>query len=190
MARAGLTPQRVVDEAALVADEIGLDQLTLAAVAERFGVALPSLYKHVRGIDDLRRGLAVAGIRALAGELQRAAVGRSGRDALLAVAEAYRSLATTRPGLYAATLRAPAVDDEEHTAASQEALDVVFAVMRGYGLEGADAVHAIRALRASLHGFVALEAAGGFGMPEDVDESFRRLVDGIDASLASRSSVR
>ena len=81
-------------------------------------------------------------------------------------------------------------DDEEHTAASQEALDVVFAVMRGYGIEGADAVHAIRALRASLHGFVALEAAGGFGMPEDVDESFRRLVDGIDASLASRSSVR
>ncbi|MEV1143797.1 TetR family transcriptional regulator, partial [Micromonospora sp. NPDC049799] len=60
MPRAGLTPQTVVRAAADLADEVGLDRLTLAAVAARLGVALPSLYKHVRGADALhhrRHGL-------------------------------------------------------------------------------------------------------------------------------------
>lgn len=183
MPRVGLTSQRVVEEAAAVADEVGLDRLTLAAVAQRVGVALPSLYKHVSGLDGLRRDLAVAGVRHLADVLSQAAVGRAGRDALEAVADAYRTFAKERPGLYAATVRAPAAGDEAHEAASQAALDVVFAVMRGYGLDGADAVHAIRALRAALHGFVTMEAGGGFGMPEDVDESYRRLVGALDAAF-------
>jgi AcrR family transcriptional regulator len=62
MRRAGLSPERVVAEAAAVADEVGLRQLTLAAVAQRFGVALPSLYKHVDGLDGLQRDLAVLGM--------------------------------------------------------------------------------------------------------------------------------
>ena len=41
MPRAGLTTQRVITEAATVADEVGLDRLTLAAVAQRCGVSLP-----------------------------------------------------------------------------------------------------------------------------------------------------
>ena len=41
---------------------------------------------------------------------------------------------------------------------------------------GDDALHAVRALRATVHGFATLEIAGGFGLPLDCDESFRRLV--------------
>ena len=62
----------------------------------------------------------------------------------------------------------------------------VAAVLRGYGLTGDDVIHAIRGLRALMHGFVSLEAAGGFAMPQDLDESYRRLVDGFAASLARR----
>jgi len=38
-------------------------------------------------------------------------------------------------------------------------------------------------VRCALQGFVALEAGGGFGMPESVDESFARLVAMLDAGL-------
>jgi AcrR family transcriptional regulator len=55
------------------------------------------------------------------------------------------------------------------------------------GAPDTDALHAIRALRAMLHGFVALEAAGGFGLPLDLDESYRRMVAGLDAALRERS---
>ncbi|KGM16595.1 hypothetical protein N867_18195, partial [Actinotalea fermentans ATCC 43279 = JCM 9966 = DSM 3133] len=61
MPRAGLNRAAVVDLAQAVADEAGpggFDGLTLAAVAARAGVAVPSLYKHVDGLVDLRRELA------------------------------------------------------------------------------------------------------------------------------------
>jgi len=49
-------------------------------------------------------------------------------------------------------------------------------VLSGFGLEGDDAIDAIRGIRSALHGFVSLEAAGAFAMPQDVNRSFRRLV--------------
>ncbi|HVM09305.1 MAG TPA: WHG domain-containing protein [Acidimicrobiales bacterium] len=185
MPRAGLTPERVVAEAAIVADEGGLDQLTLAAVAQRVGVALPSLYKHVDGLDGLRRELAILGMRELAARLSKAAMGRVGHGALAAVSHAYRAFATERPGLYAATVRAPSPDDEEHTAVSQDALDVGVAVMRSYGIELPDAVHAIRIFRSAVHGFVTQEATGAFGMPESVDESYRLMIDVLDVAFTA-----
>jgi len=46
-----------------------------------------------------------------------------------------------------------------------------------------DAAHALRAFRSEVRGFATLEVAGGFGLPEDCDESFRRLVDALAAGL-------
>ena len=189
MPRAGLTPQRVVEEAGAVADAAGLDRLTLAAVAERFGVAIPSLYKHVRGLDGLRRDLAVLAVRELTAALSRAAVGRAGRDALHAMADAYRAYATAHPGRYAASVRAPDPGDSEHLAAAADALDIFFAVLAGYGVRGDDAIDAIRGLRAAMHGFVTLEAGGGFGMPQTVDASYHRLVDALDTALTARPAA-
>jgi Tetracyclin repressor-like, C-terminal domain len=47
-------------------------------------------------------------------------------------------------------------------------------VLASYRLAGPDAVDAIRSLRAALHGFVELERAGGFGLPDSVDRSYDR----------------
>ena len=80
--RAGLTPEKVVAEAGALADERGISALSLAPLAERLGVRVPSLYKHVGGLDDLHRRLALAGLRDLAEVLGGATVGRSGLDAL------------------------------------------------------------------------------------------------------------
>src|SRR6185437_6348190 len=167
-------------EAATVADEVGLERLTLASIAQRFGVSLPSLYKHVRNLDSLKRDLAVLGVRDLTVALSAAAVGRAGRDALLAIAQAYRHYAKVHPGRSAASVRAPAPDDAEHLAASEAILGIFFAVLAGYGITGADAIDAIRSLRAAMHGFVTLEAAGGFGLPQSVDATYNRLIDALD----------
>ncbi|MFI5039485.1 MAG: TetR-like C-terminal domain-containing protein [Solirubrobacterales bacterium] len=39
-------------------------------------------------------------------------------------------------------------------------------------------------MRAALHGFVALETGGGFGIPLDPDDSYARLVDVLDRGLS------
>lgn len=189
MARVGLTHDRVVAEAAAVADAVGLSRLTVAAIASRVGVAQPSLYKHIDSVDSLHRDLAVLGLRELAREASRAAAGRARTDALLAVADSYRAYAMRRPGPYEASLRAPAPGDDEHIAAASEVLAIAAAVLSGYQITGDDLVDAIRFLRAALHGYVALEAAGGTKMPRDNDLSYHRMIAGLDLAFTAWPST-
>lgn len=185
MPRAGLSAQRVVQEAEEVADEIGLSNVTLAAVAARLGVKLPSLYKHIGGMDALHRLVAIRAKTELADVIGRAAVGRAGAAALAAMFLACRDWATSHPGRYEAIVQPAPPEDTEHTAASSAILGVAFDVLAGYQLEGDDAVDAVRALWATLHGFIALEHAGGFGLPADIDRSFERLIAGLADTLTS-----
>jgi len=183
--RAGLTTERVVDEAAKMVDEVGPAQLTLAALALRLGVRQPSLYKHVDGMAGLQRGIAVLAKNELAEVLARAAVGRSRGDAVVAIAAAYRGWALDHPGRYAAAQRAPVPGDLDDEIASGAGVQVVADVMAGFELHEDDAIDAIRALRAALHGFVTLETGGAFGLPVDINRSFDRLVDGLVTALST-----
>jgi AcrR family transcriptional regulator len=184
VARRGLDQAQVVDAAIAIADAEGLEAVTLARVAAALGVRSPSLYNHVDGRDGLIRGVAIRSTRELATALRRAATGRSGADAIAAVAQAHRGYARTHPGRYAATVAAPARGDAEHEEAAADAVDVLTSVLGGSGLDGDEVIHAVRALRSAIHGFAALEASGGFGLAVDPDDSFRRLVDGVAAGIA------
>jgi AcrR family transcriptional regulator len=181
--RAGVTTARVVEEAEILADEVGLADVTLAQIAARLDVKVPSLYKHVAGLDAVHALVEARAKADLADALGRAAVGVAGDDAVDALADAYRDWARRHPGRYSATLKAPDPDDEPAQTASARAVQVVFDALAGYGLTGDDAIDATRAFRAALHGFISLEAAGGFGLPQNVDRSFHKLVDALKRSL-------
>jgi len=195
--RAGLTPTRVVEEGEQIADEVGWSNLTIAALADRLGVRQPSLYKHIAGLDGLRRGIAMRAKNELAGVLERSSVGRARGDAIASMSRAYRVWAMKHPGRYAAVQRAPVPGDVDDEIATANVVRVALDVMAGYDLRDDDAIDAIRALRAALHGFVTLEAGGGFGLPVNINRSFDRLVAGLatafarwgqDSALASRAA--
>jgi AcrR family transcriptional regulator len=168
-----------------VADEVGLANLTLTAIAPRLGVRMPSLYKHVASVDALKRLVAIQATREMADIFARAAAGKSEADAFAAIASAWREWASIHPGRYAATVRAPERGDADHTAAADDVLQIVLAVLAGYALRGDDAIDGARAFRSALHGFISLEYAGAFGLPVDVDRSFDRLVAGLSDTLRS-----
>jgi AcrR family transcriptional regulator len=172
-----------------LADEVGLDQLTLAALAVRLGVRQPSLYKHVASLDALRRLISMRGKTEVAEVLSQAAVGRARDDALVAMAHAWRAWARDHPGRYQAAERGAAPGDAEHDAVSRRTIGVLAAVVEGYGLDGDDAIDAIRAYRSALHGFFSLEGNGGFAFPQSVDRSFDRLVHALVLALSSWSST-
>lgn len=179
MARAGLTPELVVAEASRLCDEKGFDALSLAAVAKRFGVATPSLYKHVAGLDELHRRVALAAVDDLTERLSAATVGRSRGRAVHALFDAYRGYAHEHPGRYTALQRAPRLNDPEAQAEFARPVEVIASVLRGFDIPQERMVHTIRVLRSALHGFIDLETHGGFGMPESVDESYTLLVEGF-----------
>lgn len=188
--RAGLTREQVVAVAAELADAHGLEQLTLAQVAEQVGVRLPSLYNHVNGLPDLRRELTFVGLRQLGDAISRAAIGKAGDEAVLAIAQAYRRYVTEHPGLYAATMQAPPPGDQALEQTSRAIVDVVLAVLAPYGLAEPTAIHAVRGLRSIVHGFATLEAAGGFGIPLDRNESFHWLLRAYLAGLRTATAAQ
>lgn len=190
--RRGLTRETVVQEAADLLDQHPGRDLTLTGLARHLEIKTPSLYNHVGSLDDLRQGVAVHGARELGDRLGSAAIGRSGETALVAMAWAYRDFATRRPGLHLATQRAPQPGQTQLAEAAEHILDILRRVLEPLGLSDTEQVHAIRSLRALVHGFVSLEQAGGFGMPVDLDESFQYLVDMYIARVTSQrdASVR
>ena len=186
MPRAGLSEDRVVEEAELLADEGS--PVTLAALAARLGVQTPSLYKHVGGADDLQRLVAIRARHELTEVLARATVGKSSGDAVDALAWAYRDWAMAHPGRYATTLRAPDPTDPVDVEISDRAITVIFDALAGYGLAGDDAIDATRYIRSMLHGFVTLIAAGAFELG-GLDRSFRRFIATLKHGLADWNAV-
>ena len=191
MPRAGLSRASVTEVALAVVDgggPGGFERLTLAAVAANAGVAVPSLYKHVSSLDDLRRLVAIESATELARVLAGATIGRSGAEALRSAADAVRGFAHAHPGRYAATQVAARLDDPNDAELARragESVAVLAAALRGFDLPEASTVDAIRMLRSAIHGFVVLELGGGFGLPDDLDRSFRLLVDGVIAGIAA-----
>jgi len=185
--RAGLTPSSVVEAALALVDDGGPDALTLAGVADRLGVRGPSLYNHVDGLDDLRERTAARALRDLADALEVVADDEDPRALLVA----YRRWAGHHPSRYALLPVVPAPDDAATSAPSVRLVGLVTAWAGRFGLHGDDAVHAARTLRSAMHGFCTIETAGGFGLPVDVEESFRVLTDLLVAGLrASGTEAR
>ena len=187
-ARPGLNAAQIIGAAAELADTVGLDQFTLKELAEKLKVKTPSLYNHVSSLDAVHRGLTLRALQDLANRMRASAVGLGGVDALRGIAYAERDYAHHHPGLFAAIQRTTEDQDEELRLAAHVLLDIVLAVLRGYQLEAEAGVHAARALRAALTGFVLLESKHGFGLSTEVDQSFEWLIVMLDAGLkASRT---
>ncbi|WP_369405736.1 TetR/AcrR family transcriptional regulator [Streptacidiphilus anmyonensis] len=178
----GLTADRVAREAADLADEVGFDRLTVAAVARRVGVADASLYAHVRNLAELRERVAALAAGELADALGEAVAGRSGRAALLAFADAYRDFAHGHPGRYAAT---------QLPVESEGGLRVVAAcaaLLRGYALDDRAQIDAVRLLCSTFHGWVTLEAANRFRLDRPMEKSWQVALDLLDGALAGLSA--
>lgn len=179
----GLDRAQVVATAAKLADAEGIEHLTLARVAAELGVRLPSLYNHVDGLPGLRQALSLYALQAMLDHLRDAAIGKSGENALMSLAQAYRRFVLTHPGIYSLTVTV--IDDPEAHRLSNQILSIFLAVLEAFALDQQQQIHALRGLRSIVHGFATIEAAGGFGMPIDLDESFRFMVLQYVASLAN-----
>jgi len=187
--RPGLNAAQIVDEAAELADRLGLQHFTFRELAEKLGVKPPSLYNHVASLDAVHQALTLRAISVLTDQMRSAAVGRQGLDALRGIAHAERNFARQHPGLFAALQRNVEDQNEEVRAAGHELLGVVLAVLRGYALGGEVVIHAARALHAALTGFALLESRTGFGLPTETDRSFEWLIEMLDAGLRANGAA-
>ena len=190
MARPGLTPASVTEAAAAMIDEIGFENLSMGLLAERLGVKTPSLYKHVSSQADLAHRIGVMAMNEFSDALRDATQGWAGSDALAAGAQAMRKFVREHPGRYAAGDAArPTGPDDPLVPAIERVLASWAAMLRGYQLDPGQQIHAMRMLRSALHGFATLEAAGGFRIDTDVDDSFAWMINFLDHGLRATTAT-
>ncbi|MFF0310745.1 TetR/AcrR family transcriptional regulator [Streptosporangium sp. NPDC004379] len=186
MARAGLSTERLVQAGAELADEVGFDQVTVSALARRFDVKVASLYSHLKGSQDLKTRIALLALEELADRAATALAGRAGRDALAALGNVYRDYAREHPGRYDAT-RLRLNPETAAASAGGRHSQMTRAILRGYDLAEADRTHAVRLLGSVFHGYISLEAAGGFSHSEPgTQETWEWILDHLDGLLRSR----
>ena len=185
MARQGLSPELVVRAGAEMADEVGFDEVGVAALARRLDVRTASLYWHLQGSDDLRTRIALLALEELADRAADAVAGRAGKDALAALADVHRDYSVEHPGRWSAA-RHPLTPEAAAGSGGVRMAQLTRAVLRGYDLPEAEETHAVRLLGSVFLGFVTLERSGSFDHSDPGPaESWARVVDALDAVLRS-----
>ncbi|MCO4850546.1 TetR/AcrR family transcriptional regulator [Bacillus vallismortis] len=168
--RIGLNQKMIVDAAAEIADQEGLNSVTLAALSKKMNVRPPSLYNHINGLQAIRTELAVTGLTRLYEQMAVSVIEQKGDVAMLSLAHAYVDFAVENPGYYEASLLK--VQDDRAEIVSEEIVRLVSKLLieNGYASDKT-AIHATRGLRSLLHGFTALIAKEAFEREEDISES-------------------
>lgn len=176
----GLTRDHVVAAALRLVEEEGVEALGVSRVARSLGIKPPSLYNHVGKGDALARAVALEGTRGLLAAYRSADDTGGPLDRLRALVWATRRWALENPALYALMARVPPDNEAEDAGPVIRSILAQFAEpLSQLGVPDAETVHAIRGLRASVHGFLLLETSHQFGLAEDPEESFRWMVDAL-----------
>lgn len=174
----------IIKVAANMADEKGIANVTLKALAAELGIKPPSLYKHFNGgLDELNKELMLYGWRSLESKITKAAIGKAKDDAILAICSAYRNFATDHKGLFEAMQWYNMYQSEEHLQATQGMVSVFFQVLDAYDLNDRQKVHIVRMFRGFLQGFSSIEIHSGYGNPLSINDSFdfalKTILNGI-----------
>lgn len=183
MARAGLDKEIIVSRAAWLANEIGLENITLKMIAKEFGVQTPSLYNHIKSLEDLKKNLMIYGWKQLEQQILRSVAGVSGYEALRAMCYAFYEYATTNPGIFNAMLWYNKFQDEETVGVTEELFTVLFKIMGSLQISKENINHLIRTFRSFLEGFSLLVNNEAFGNPISIKESFELSVEVLMAGI-------
>ena len=149
----GINREAVLDATLALAEEHGLEAVSMRAVAARLGVTPMALYRHVGDKQGLLDGL----VERLLDELPSPDASLPPDERLAVFAGALRSTARQHPDAFLMLLRRPAT-----TPAALRARERVYAALRDAGVPEDLVPRVERLLSTFMLGFAASEAGGRF----------------------------
>jgi AcrR family transcriptional regulator len=181
-----LTKDDVITTASKIADEQGLDQVTLKAVAENLSIRTPSLYNHIGSLDDLLRDIAHRGMREMNAQMTQAAIGVSGTEAVKAVSLAYFNYLIEHPGVYEIIQWAGWHGNTETTAIFSEYRSLLEKIVLSCNLKKTDTGAIIDLLTGFLHGYCTLQLGNALN---DRDAATKKIATAVDTVMRGITST-
>ena len=150
--------QEILDAAVAIADERGLDAVSMRAVAERTGVTPMALYPHVGSKAALLDGM----VGRLLAELRvPESPGQDWRERLRALTRSGRALAHRHPWASTLLFSRPAA-----TTDAVRVVEQIYAVLLDAGVPAAEVPRLERLASTLILGFAASEVGGRFAAAE------------------------
>jgi AcrR family transcriptional regulator len=162
-------------------ERVGVDAMTMQAVADRVGVRAPSLYKRIRDRDELLTLVVADTLDDLASRLEATRPVSDPRARLVAQADALRAFAREHPVGFALVFGAHRAPRDQQTGVVRSVTPLLDTVSEITGPE--HALDGARLVTAWANGFLTMELSGAFKMGGDVEEAWRWGLDRIIAAL-------
>ena len=186
MQKRNLTKEKIIQVAFLLADEIGLNQVTFPKIAEKLGIKYPSLYNHFTNMDNLKIEMTIYLLNKLNSQLMQRLIGKSGENAIREYSYVYRDFAFENITAYGLFMSIPSTEDEEVNRLAKETSGIIHQILEFYIKDETYLIHKSRALRSLLHGFVSMHSLGYFQNPVNLEDSFRLMIDDFILSVSRK----
>ena len=168
--RPRLNRERVLQAGIALADEAGIEALSMRKLGEQLAVEAMSLYKHVANKDDLLDGM----VDNVFAEIDKAPDERSWRATMRRRAVSVRQVLKRHP--WALPLMQSRTNPGPSTLSN---LDSLIGVLRGAGFSIVLTAHALSVIDAYIYGFAIQEKA----LPFDTEERSTEVVQQILAAM-------
>lgn len=190
MPKNNISEELIIETSAHIANEIGLDNLSLKIIAEELNIKPPSLYNHISGLDNIKEKLMIYGWKQIENKMIDSAVGVAGYEALKNMCYAFYDYATNNKGVFAAMLWYNKYETQENNNSTARLFELLFKVMRALDISEDNINHSIRTLRGFLEGFSLLVNNNAFGNPISIKESFDLSLEIIMNGIKSLEGMK
>lgn len=173
--------EQVLTAALAVADEGGIDAVTMSAVAQRLAVTPMALYRHVANKADLLDGL----VERLVTEFPPPPSELPWLERLSVLASNIRATAYRHPSVFPLLLQRPAM-----TPGARATRDGFYEALTDAGVPRAQLAQVERLVSTAVLGFAASELAGRFERHSrrQMDADFKALQNLLSSFIQSRTT--
>ena len=172
-----VTKATIIQTAADIADKEGLQNVSLKVIAEALEIRTPSLYNHIKNLDELLREVAHDGMRSMNARMVKAAIGHVGDKALKIIATEYLNYMIEHPGVYEIIQWANWNGTEETAAIYNEYISLLNAFIIPYNLEVESSREVLNMITGFIHGYTTLQLRYAFSNPERVQHELYNAMD-------------
>ncbi len=180
-----LSDELIIETSAVIANKIGLDNLSLKIISKELNIKSPSLYNHISSLEEIKQRLMIYGWKQIEEKMIDSAVGVSGYEALKNMCYAFYDYAINNKGIFTAMLWYNKYESTDKVKATTRLFNMIFKVMKSLDISEVNINHIIRTLRSFLEGFSLLVNNNSFGNPISIKESFDLSIEIIMNGIKS-----
>jgi len=159
-----------------LANEKGLEKITLKEIALELHIKTPSLYNHIKNIEEVKLLIAQRGLKKLKEIIINSSIGLKGEEAILLISKNYLSFAKENPVLYQAINAYGNIENEHLVKLSSDITTILFKIVACYTKEIEEQTHIVRGLRSIIDGFCHLNMTNGFAIEVPIDQSLEHAL--------------